>query len=383
MSPVCIPIQSPSARVRVAVFILALAHAAPVAAQDSRLPCVGDCSLDGSVTVDEVVVGVSIALGQSSIDRCPLFDRSNDGAVTVDEVLAAVAAALSGCTPNQPPVTEELAAYRTYPGQDVRLVLPASDPDGNAIAFEADELPPGASLDADTGLLSWQPTEDDVGSYAVEYVVTDDGLPPLFAVGHLRIEVLQANACLDLDCDPATGCMSMPLDLAFECCPAPPDVRNPDPLLDCPEGAGIAVGRNIDEGFGPLQDCDLLPLRSQGQGGTRVTMHIAARCIRTGAPASLRVQLYTVDNVLVNLTQPSANFGPADNGYVVQRNRAFSVDDSTVPPQEFEGKEAQLAVTIQDADGLFLEKTIRVLLTLGPVDDLPDINSPVSPTPVP
>jgi hypothetical protein len=59
--------------------------------------CVGDCDGDGSVTVDEIVRGVNIALGMSSVDDCPAFDGDGDGSVTVDEVVTAVNNALNGC----------------------------------------------------------------------------------------------------------------------------------------------------------------------------------------------------------------------------------------------------------------------------------------------
>lgn len=63
--------------------------------------CDGDCSGDDLVTVDEIVRGVSIALGQAEVGSCPPFDRGGDGQVTVDEIIAAVAAALNGC-PDDP-----------------------------------------------------------------------------------------------------------------------------------------------------------------------------------------------------------------------------------------------------------------------------------------
>lgn len=60
--------------------------------------CAGDCNGDGEVTVDEVIVGVNIALGVTAADVCPAFDPSGDGQVTVDEILLAVNRALTGCT---------------------------------------------------------------------------------------------------------------------------------------------------------------------------------------------------------------------------------------------------------------------------------------------
>jgi hypothetical protein len=51
---------------------------------------VGDCNQDGSVTVDELIKGVKIALGTTSIDACSSFDTNGDGAVTINELIAAV-----------------------------------------------------------------------------------------------------------------------------------------------------------------------------------------------------------------------------------------------------------------------------------------------------
>jgi len=59
--------------------------------------CAGDCDQDGSVTVDEVILGVNIALGTTSVDVCLAMDSSGDGIVTVDEVVTAVNHALDGC----------------------------------------------------------------------------------------------------------------------------------------------------------------------------------------------------------------------------------------------------------------------------------------------
>jgi len=59
--------------------------------------CAGDCDLNGAVSVDELLVGVNIALGNLPVERCTTFDADGDGNVTVDEILAAVNNALSSC----------------------------------------------------------------------------------------------------------------------------------------------------------------------------------------------------------------------------------------------------------------------------------------------
>jgi hypothetical protein len=60
-------------------------------------PCTGDCSGDRSVTVEEILRGVTIALGGRELSVCPAYDADADSAVTVDEVVKAVDAALNGC----------------------------------------------------------------------------------------------------------------------------------------------------------------------------------------------------------------------------------------------------------------------------------------------
>ena len=36
--------------------------------------CVGDCNGNGAVTVNELIIGVNIALGSDSLDRCQSLD---------------------------------------------------------------------------------------------------------------------------------------------------------------------------------------------------------------------------------------------------------------------------------------------------------------------
>jgi hypothetical protein len=59
--------------------------------------CVGDCNRDGAVTVDELVLGVNIALGNAEIEQCRAFDANGDGLITVDELIQGVNNALDGC----------------------------------------------------------------------------------------------------------------------------------------------------------------------------------------------------------------------------------------------------------------------------------------------
>jgi hypothetical protein len=59
--------------------------------------CTGDCNGDGESRIDELTLGVSIALGQESVGRCPAHDQNGDGAVGIAELVRAVRNALEGC----------------------------------------------------------------------------------------------------------------------------------------------------------------------------------------------------------------------------------------------------------------------------------------------
>ncbi|MBI3783232.1 MAG: hypothetical protein HY270_07510 [Deltaproteobacteria bacterium] len=63
----------------------------------TRSSCVGDCNEDGDVTVDELIKGVSIAIGNTPVGDCAAVDVDHDGAVTIDELIKAVTSALGGC----------------------------------------------------------------------------------------------------------------------------------------------------------------------------------------------------------------------------------------------------------------------------------------------
>lgn len=59
----------------------------------SELPCIGDCDASGVVTVDELLTGVDVVLGQSPLTRCERLQRAS-----VDALVVAVGNALHGCS---------------------------------------------------------------------------------------------------------------------------------------------------------------------------------------------------------------------------------------------------------------------------------------------
>ncbi|MCP4769766.1 MAG: tandem-95 repeat protein, partial [Gammaproteobacteria bacterium] len=76
--------------------------------------------------------------------------------------------------PNESPVITSSAKTLTSVGEDYIYTIVASDADGDLLTFLANTLPAGMSLDSDSGELSWQPEQADIGAHLVSISV-DDG----------------------------------------------------------------------------------------------------------------------------------------------------------------------------------------------------------------
>jgi hypothetical protein len=75
---------------------------------------VGDCSGDGEVTVDELIMMVNVALGSTDLVKCLSADADSSGEVTVDEIVAAVSRSLNGCgTGLEVPSSAAMSCIRT------------------------------------------------------------------------------------------------------------------------------------------------------------------------------------------------------------------------------------------------------------------------------
>lgn len=82
---------------RIVTFLAAVLLALPMTPARAS-SCPGDCDADGAATVDELVRGVAIALGNREIASCGPMDADEDGTVTVADLVRAVRSALCGCS---------------------------------------------------------------------------------------------------------------------------------------------------------------------------------------------------------------------------------------------------------------------------------------------
>ena len=66
----------------------------PTPTTTAQAPRPSDCNGDRRVAIDELILGVRIALDQAPLTVCAAADRNSDGRVAIDELVLAVAAAL-------------------------------------------------------------------------------------------------------------------------------------------------------------------------------------------------------------------------------------------------------------------------------------------------
>ncbi len=107
--------------VAITAFLL-LVFSPPVLAQS----CVGDCNNDNEVTINELITGVNIALGNSLVETCPAFDVNDDGEVTINELISAVNNALNQCPPPAPTDTVEPSPTSTDTVEPTETETPAA-----------------------------------------------------------------------------------------------------------------------------------------------------------------------------------------------------------------------------------------------------------------
>ncbi|WP_218653202.1 putative Ig domain-containing protein [Nostoc sp. TCL26-01] len=76
-------------------------------------------------------------------------------------------------TPNKPPVFTSAAPTIASVGELLRYDVKATDPDGDRLTFDLPVKPEGMAVDPTTGILIWQPTNKQTGTYDVILRVQD------------------------------------------------------------------------------------------------------------------------------------------------------------------------------------------------------------------
>lgn len=334
------------------------------------LPCRGDCDDDGAVDDADLARAIQALFAPAEAEICPRLLGEGDPVPGANDLLAAISQRSASCEPNEAPVVESPPVYRTFAGAEIAVPIAAADPN-LPLTFSAEDLPEGAAIDPSGGVFRWTPAADQASRYYVPIHVTDSGTPPLASETTLALRVSPQHACSIASCDPATGCTSSLPPLAEPCCAAgPAEPRIAEVVADCPAGAVLMIGRNVNSGFGRLQNCDPLRLIAFTQTGVSIRIHIAARCMTTGQVLILRARLETRDVLHID-REETIVMQPTGSPFSQRLNLALPVRDATM---ELEGQEANLSLTLRDPfTGVEVGETVRVVLRHGMLPDLPDV----------
>jgi len=76
--------------------------------------------------------------------------------------------------PNEPPVLDAIGDQETEYDTLLEFTVTATDPNlADVLTLDVEGLPEGAAFDAETGVFSWTPAEEDAGAYELTFTVTD------------------------------------------------------------------------------------------------------------------------------------------------------------------------------------------------------------------
>jgi hypothetical protein len=288
--------------------------------------CVGDCApVDARVTINELVLGVGIALGTQPVSACASMDANANGAVSINELVMAVNAALNGCppvasptktatrgssgptatvTPHQPTATSTATVTRTpAPGPAITFF-------GVLLADDSVQPPSGQTRD---GIPIYQRPSGFGFSLVVEARESRPASPPLVSYTSGGPPDLQIQATRPLGDGSLAVCDNAAPHFGGVPAIAPPQIENPTAIADAlndfgcrfVDGGGAAVGRRCADGcvrfdtgeFGcqssaTVQFCGAIsaPLAFRG-GDTLVTVRVRGGDGQLGAPAQLIMRI--------------------------------------------------------------------------------------------
>jgi len=88
--------------------------------------CVGDCNGDAVVLINELIMGVNVALGTAPVAACTAFDDDDNGEVRINELLLGVNRAADGCPAEATPTPTATPSPTAGTGE-TRCTVPPGD----------------------------------------------------------------------------------------------------------------------------------------------------------------------------------------------------------------------------------------------------------------
>jgi hypothetical protein len=179
-----------------------------VSATDSDLPAnaltFSLVSPPTGMTIDPNTGAISwtptVAQGPSTNNITVVVTDSNPAAINAQH-LSATNSFTVVVRVNTAPTLQPIADQTLHFGTPLVLQAVAFDTDvpKQTLTYVLDlGFPTGMTIDSATGVISWTPTESQVGTYTVTVRVTDNGLPPLNATTTFHVTVSGSGSRLDI-----------------------------------------------------------------------------------------------------------------------------------------------------------------------------------------
>jgi RHS repeat-associated protein len=254
-----------------------------------------------------------VQIGQQTVT---LAVSDSQGAVTTQQYQIVVAAA----TINNPPKITSTPTFAAPSGQVYRYAVTASDPDGDRLTYQLLKAPTGMTIDAETGLLTWTPTNAQVGINAIQIAALDPTGAAALQSYSLAVQVNNSPVITSRPVESVTAGATYRYDLKAN----DPD-RHPltFTLTESPEGMTIdnfgritwsappnaqgtyRVQVNVSDNFGAsiTQAYDLAVVRDEQ--APLVNLTLSSTPVRVGQP--LTVLVAASDNVGVTALNLTVN----------------------------------------------------------------------------
>lgn len=162
--------------------------------------CVGDCNGDNMVAINELIIGVNIALGTTPLSECPSYDIDGNSTIGINELITAVNNALGSCNGDPPDGTERVFVI----AQPTNIAAPPSET-GTGV-FNSFIAQGNAANSVDTAPLTLVLGEPDANGIA-ELRLKEDVIMTFDIVDGRKLcfHLIAAESSGSIDCDGGTA----------------------------------------------------------------------------------------------------------------------------------------------------------------------------------
>jgi hypothetical protein len=230
---------------------------------------------------------------------------------------------------NQPPILAPIGNKSVVSSSTLAFTISATDPNGSALTYTAQNLPIGGTFNQATKVFSWRPTREQVGVYQTTFVVSDGRLTDIEAI---TITVTQGNKP-PLLIVPATRSARVGSPLSFTV-----NASDPDGDKVIVTASGLPESASFDE---TKKLFSWVPKTAGKYTVTFMAQEVGNPEITIGAVVGLSIKR-SVQITVTGVSVPTQTSVPAAGGEVVPPTKSVPTTKTTIDASAIETLEAQL-----------------------------------------